>query len=221
MRTMIKRLLLTILLLMPFAAAYGVASSYERSLANVLVSEGYTYTNVPGDPGGPTNYGVTIYDVRKYLLPNATAQDVRALTLAQAKAIYHAHYWVAINGDALPAGLDYTVFDYGVNAGPSRALYDLRACHGIAADENDGTDAATPQELIKCVNNRRMRFQMALPSRLDKFKRGWRNRIKSVTNISLSMAGGKPLTATLGMDLYSVPRVGIGKAYDETTEEIR
>ena len=35
------------------------ASSYEDSLRRVLVHEG-NYTNHPSDPGGPTNFGITI-----------------------------------------------------------------------------------------------------------------------------------------------------------------
>jgi lysozyme family protein len=38
---------------------------YDESLSRVLVHEG-GYTNHPRDPGGPTNYGITIFDARKY-----------------------------------------------------------------------------------------------------------------------------------------------------------
>ena len=36
-----------------------VASNYDASLARVLKHEG-GYTNHPSDPGGPTNFGITI-----------------------------------------------------------------------------------------------------------------------------------------------------------------
>ena len=63
------------------------ASSYDEALARLLAHEG-GYSNHPSDPGGPTNFGITIYDYRKYVKPNATAADVRAMKVDEAKAIY-------------------------------------------------------------------------------------------------------------------------------------
>jgi len=37
------------------------ASSYDAALARLLVHEG-GYTNDAADPGGPTNFGITIFD---------------------------------------------------------------------------------------------------------------------------------------------------------------
>jgi lysozyme family protein len=42
------------------------AWTYDESLRRLLVHEG-GYTNDPADPGGPTNFGITIYDYRKYV----------------------------------------------------------------------------------------------------------------------------------------------------------
>ena len=44
------------------------ASSYDEALRRVLVHEG-GYSNHPSDPGGPTNWGITIQSV-------ASATDV-------------------------------------------------------------------------------------------------------------------------------------------------
>ena len=41
------------------------ASSYDEALKRVLVHEG-GYSNHPSDPGGPTNWGITIHDARAY-----------------------------------------------------------------------------------------------------------------------------------------------------------
>ena len=71
------------------------AENYDKCLAITLDFEG-GYSNDPGDPGGPTKYGITIIDVRKYLNPHATAADVRALSLDDAKTIYRKHYWEQI-----------------------------------------------------------------------------------------------------------------------------
>ena len=89
------------------------AANYDEALRRLLAHEG-GYTNHPSDPGGPTNFGITIHDYRKYVKPNATAADVRAMTVDEAKAIYRAKYWNAQRCDGLPAGVDYSVFDYAL-----------------------------------------------------------------------------------------------------------
>lgn len=175
-----------------------------------LVHEGGArYTNHPSDPGGPTKYGITIHDVRKYLKKGATAGDVQALTKAQAVRIYKKHYWDAIDADNLPVGLDYTVFDYTVNAGQGRSLPALKRCFVTHGGDNSIA-------LIRCVNDDRMRFQMGLGGKYVVFHRGWRNRIESVLRISLNMAAPSLYKAGPPTDL--IPRVGTGKAYEETDQ---
>ena len=71
------------------------AANYDEALERLLVHEG-GYSNHPSDPGGPTNFGITIHDYRKYVKPGATAADVRAMRLSEAKAIYKAKYWDAM-----------------------------------------------------------------------------------------------------------------------------
>ena len=109
------------------------AWTYDEALRRLLAHEG-GYTNHPSDPGGPTNFGITIYDYRKYVKPNATAADVRAMTVGEAKAIYRKRYWDAQRCDELPAGVDYAVFDYGVNSGIGRSRKVLQPRGGLTAD---------------------------------------------------------------------------------------
>lgn len=40
------------------------ADCYAESIRRLLVSEG-GYVNHPSDPGGPTNFGITIADYRR------------------------------------------------------------------------------------------------------------------------------------------------------------
>jgi hypothetical protein len=109
----------------PFATRYSLsrspptreisisASSYDEALARLLEHEG-GYSNHPSDPGGPTNWGITIFDYRRYIDPRATAADVRAMQVEVAKRIYREKYLNALRCDELPAGVDYDVFGYSV-----------------------------------------------------------------------------------------------------------
>ena len=74
------------------------AATYDEALRRVLTHEG-GYSNHPSDPGGPTNFGITLADYRKYVKPDAGAADVRAMKARDAKAIYRAKYWDALHCD--------------------------------------------------------------------------------------------------------------------------
>src|SRR5207248_3340967 len=122
------------------------------------------YSNHPADPGGPTNFGITIQDYRKYLKPDATASDVRALKLEQAKAIYRSKYWNVMRCDELPAGIDYCIFDYAVNSGTGRAPKVLQRV--LDAPVSGRMDDATARlaktrdakKLIAAICDERLRF---------------------------------------------------------------
>ena len=83
------------------------------------------YSDNPEDPGGPTNFGITLATLRAYEGdPNLTADDVKNLTPAVAKEIYRTAYWNRMQCGALPVGLDLEVFDFGVNSGPAEIRED-------------------------------------------------------------------------------------------------
>jgi lysozyme family protein len=170
-------------------------TSYDESLRRLLMHEG-GYTNHPSDPGGPTNFGITIHDYRKYVMPGAAAADVKAMTLAEAKGIYRAKYWDAQRCDELPAGVDYAVFDYGVNSGVGRSGKVLRRLLKLADNTGIVNDAviaavrqADAQALVAAICDERLRFLMSLKT-WGVFGKGWGRRVAEVKAASLSMAAG-------------------------------
>jgi lysozyme family protein len=171
------------------------ASSYDAALARLLVHEG-GYTNHPSDPGGPTNFGITIADYRKYVKPDATAADVKAMRLDEAKAIYRAKYWDAQRCDDLPAGVDYAVFDYGVNSGIGRSGKVLRRVLKLADNTGAVTDAvvaaareADAKRLVAAICDERLRFLQSLKT-WSVFGGGWGRRVAGVKSVALAMASG-------------------------------
>ena len=83
----------------------GERPSDASALSRLLAHEG-GYNNHPSDPGGPTNFGITIHDYRQYVKRNAMAADVKTMALDEAKRIYRAKYWDAQRCSDLPAGVD-------------------------------------------------------------------------------------------------------------------
>lgn len=177
----------------------GLLDDYQPSLKEVLGHEG-GYTNDPQDPGGPTNWGITIFDARMYWKPTATADDVRAMDLDVAKGIYKNKYWNAVRGDDLPAGLDYCVFDYAVNSGRGRAVPVLQRMIGVKADGVMGPEtmkalaAATDTQyklvaLIGAYQNERLLFLKGLKT-WGRFGKGWATRVQDVRRDAIAMVTG-------------------------------
>lgn len=170
------------------------AANYDASLARVLKHEG-GYSNHPSDPGGPTNFGITIHDYRRYIRANGTAADVRDMTLADAAKIYRTRYWHALRCDELPAGLDYAVFDYGVNSGIGRAAKVMQRLLGIGNGTAmidaviAGARAADASSLIARLCDERLAFLKSLRT-WPVFGAGWGRRVAEVRRDALMMARG-------------------------------
>ena len=93
-----------------------------RDIANEIVAREGGYVNDPDDPGGATNYGVTIHTMRRLGLDldrdgDIDSNDVRRLTRDQAVDIFIEHYFNRPRIDLLPKSLQASVFDMYVNAG--------------------------------------------------------------------------------------------------------
>ncbi len=110
-----------------------------ESIASDIVRREGGYVNDPDDPGGATNFGVTIHTMRRLGLDlnadgKVDATDVKALSRDQAVKIYVRHYFDAPKISLLPAILHATIFDMQVNAGVNavRILQRMLAAFGKA-----------------------------------------------------------------------------------------
>jgi lysozyme family protein len=191
------------------------ADCYAESIRCLLASEG-GYVNHPSDPGGPTNFGITLADYRRYVQPDATAADVRSMKVEEAKAIYREKYWRAMRCDDLPAGVDYCVFDYAVNSGTGRVPKVLQRVLGLAVTGrmDDATVAAAGERearaLIQVICDERLRFLQALRT-WPVFGKGWSRRVGEVRAVALTFADKsagrvlqRPATPTRGKGVVPI-----------------
>jgi lysozyme family protein len=169
------------------------AATYDTALTHLLQHEG-GYTNHPDDPGGPTNFGITIADYRRYAKADATAADMRAMPVGEAKAIYRKRYWDAQRCDELPAGVDYAVFDYGVNSGIGRSGKVLRRLLNlpdntsvVGDDVIAAAQSADARALVSAICDERLRFLKSLKT-WAVFGNGWGRRVDEVKAVALQMA---------------------------------
>jgi lysozyme family protein len=171
--------------------------NWERSIKEVLRHEG-GYVDHPADPGGATHFGVTLNTYRQYKgNPHLTADDLRNIPIGEVYDIYKTRYWDKVRGDQLPSGIDFLVFDFGVNAGVGRAAKMLQNLVGVPADGGIGpqTLRATsevyeenPEQLIVAYTDARAEYYQSLPH-FPTFGRGWLRRTKESEDIALSMLG--------------------------------
>lgn len=172
------------------------ASSWDRAIDALLTNEG-GYVNHPDDPGGPTKWGITLADARRHWKPGAGPDDIRQMPEAVAREIYRERYWNTLRCDELPAGVDYAIFDYGVNSGVGRAGKVLRRVLGLpdfssAIDRPviDAVRSRDPASLIAAVCAERMAFLRGLKT-FGVFGRGWTRRVGHVRSTALALASGK------------------------------
>lgn len=167
----------------------------DQVIARVIQKEGGSkYTNIPGDAGGPTKFGVTLKTLSAWLNRNCTADDVKSMSLETAIAIYKQKYYSGPGIDALPIcdELKENVFDFAVNAGPARAITLLQKLVGAKEDGVLGPasyNAARKTELAigsVALNNAyvdsRLQFYKNLAKtkpQNKKFLKGWINRAES------------------------------------------
>jgi uncharacterized protein (TIGR02594 family) len=175
------------------------ASSYDDALARVLVHEGGNDDD-QRDPGGRTSRGIlqSECDLWRKTHPGLPV-DVWQAPQKEIEAIYRQKYWDALRCDELPAGVDYAVFDYGVNSGIGRAAKVLQRLIGVDVDGEIGpnTIAAAKRtkasQLIDGICDERLAFLQGLRT-WPTFGKGWGRRVQEVRTSALAMAA-KPATS--------------------------
>ena len=78
----------------------------------------------------------------------APIEVMKQLTKDDIKPMYKARYWDVVQGDHLPSGVDISVADFGVNAGPSRAAKRLQRVVMATQDGKIGSKTRPLQLLM-------------------------------------------------------------------------
>lgn len=126
-------------------------ANFDDAVDFVLENEG-SYVDNPADSGGCTNFGISLRFLRevpaerlkKYgIFGEVTCHDVQALTLDQAKLIYHDEFWIAAPfGKIANQAIANFVFDmcvqHGIGQGIKllqRAIWAVQKKKGYVVDD--------------------------------------------------------------------------------------
>jgi len=166
--------------------------NWEQCFALVLKNES-GFVNNPADPGGATNLGCTKATWEEFVGHEVSIDDIKALTPNDVMPLYKEKYWDRINGDVLPSGIDYAVFDFAINSGLTRAAKTLQSVLGVDEDGEigpasiDAARKANAGQVASLVCEKRLAFLQNL-STWGTFGKGWGRRVAEVEQTSLSMA---------------------------------
>lgn len=165
--------------------------NFDVCLTMLLKHEG-GYVNHPKDPGGETNLGVTRAVYEQHLGRQVMEGEMKTLTISNVAPIYKEMYWDKLKGDMLPSGLDWALFDWGVNSGTGRAAKAIQKIVGCKADGAIGPMTLQAiqlygvDELVEKLYKVRQDFYESL-STFDTFGKGWSRRNKETLDKALQM----------------------------------
>jgi len=162
-------------------------------MARLLAHEG-GYVWHAEDPGGETNLGVTRAVYEQYAGRQVMDGEMEGLTHDDVYPIYRENYWDRVRGDDLPSGVDWAVFDWGVNSGTSRAAKALQRIIGVEQDGGIGpmtlqaVASIEPVDIVDQMHYMREGFYRSL-STFDTFGRGWLRRNDETKEQALGLIG--------------------------------
>ena len=168
----------------------------DEMVETILHHEG-GFVNDPADPGGATNFGVTIHTYSKWLGRKATVDEVRNMKLETAVEIYKQRYYYAPRINGLHEDVQPLVFDMAINHGPRNAVRMLQRTVNLAGfgpisvdgvigpgtrGAVDRTADAMGNYFVNAIVDERLKFYNRIVERRPssrKFLRGWTRRAES------------------------------------------
>lgn len=181
-----------------------MSANFDYAMPLILKAEGFRpgHTGLvddPDDPGGPTNFGISLKALRKLDAiygdidgdGDVDADDIKLLDFDAAMVIYREFYWTPLYDDLLK-DVAYRLADHWVNAGQTssaRVAQRTVRAHGTAIKEDGVLGPKTVAAItniginfVPTMRSERAGFYRALVRsnvRFAKYKRGWLNRAYS------------------------------------------
>jgi len=162
-----------------------VKENWETSFDEVIRSEGgFVLTDIAGDLGGQTYAGIARKPNPSWVgwkLIDDGVMPNKTMVMDFYKTI-----WNSVKCDDLPAGVDYLIYDFAVNAGAGQSAKLLQRAVGVPADGKIGpitlaaVNSKDVKELIDLFTEQKKAFyNLIVQNRHEqvKFLKGWMNRL--------------------------------------------
>lgn len=170
----------------------------QEALGFIIRWEGPEINESPGEPGGISKFGVSLTAYQEAGHKDATKDDIRNLTEADARAFYTVRA-AAVRFDELPPGVDLAALNLAVTTGPTGAALILQMTVDIwpATGKFDDTTiailkVADPKILVHAAGSAWLAWKARSDTTLTEWKKdqhGWINRDKDFRLTALKLAG--------------------------------
>jgi lysozyme family protein len=170
-------------------------ANFEPYFPSIIKSEGSVYENDPTDTGGCTKYGIILQTLKDYNFDVNkdgvyTCEDVKALTLEDAKLIYKKMYWDYFKADSIKnQSLAEYIVDGAINQGKGTIAKYVQTIIGVTADGLVGNktleainshDSKDLFHKLKEKRTERYHNIVAKNPSQSKFIKGWINRVNCI-----------------------------------------
>jgi lysozyme family protein len=134
--------------------------NFESAIHVVLAHEGLLTDN-PSDPGGITNYGISLRFLRAAGIDenmnrsnHITEADIKALNPNKAKSIYKKYFWLKFNINKIKSLILATsVFDMAVLMGGNEAIELLQIALNKLIEKKINSDGILGQKTLSLLND--------------------------------------------------------------------
>jgi lysozyme family protein len=170
-------------------------ANFDPYFPSIIKSEGAEYTNDPVDTGGCTKFGIILQTLKEYKYDVNkdgifTCEDVKGLTLEDAKNIYKKMFWDYFKADSIKnQSLAEYIVDGAINQGRGTIAKYVQEIIGVTADGLVGNktleaiNAHDPKDLFHKLKSKREdkyhRIVAKNPSQ-KRFIKGWINRLNCI-----------------------------------------
>lgn len=156
--------------------------AFDLAFDRLMGNEG-GYVNLPTDPGGETNWGITWPCLREAIALGLVEPEttIAKLTREQARVIFEALFWKRARMDELDPAVAFQVFDAAVNHSIETAVRMLQRAAGVADDGHIGpvtvsaVNGRSVTDLVMLFTAERLDFWRRL-STWPTFGKGWAGR---------------------------------------------
>lgn len=177
-----------------------MSESIDQMISTIIQHESEKYTDIKGDAGGPTKYGISLRFVRGIPGPkfdldgdgDTDARDIQLVDANVASSLFRQFFYTQPHINTLPADIQPMMFDEGVNFGAKHAIECMQRAIRCPADGSigDGTRSvlndtikriglkATVGHIVDEFDARYRAIAAAKPGQ-RKFLNGWINRSES------------------------------------------
>lgn len=162
------------------------------------------FVHHPNDPGGATNFGITRATLSAWRGTKASIDDVKTMSINEAKKIYFTHYWLPLHADEMPISIALMTYNAAVNSGPSRGVKLLQKAlnnlgHNIAIDGKVGQqtlaalNTVDERALVAAFAKTHENFYRRL-KHFSTFGNGWINRLNDIAASARHLIGETRMT---------------------------